>query len=270
MQSNNNYCNNCGKIGHVFNLCKMPITSIGIIAFRKNEVNEIQYLMIRRKDTLGHIDFIRGKYSVKNKHYILNMLNQMTEDEKTRIKEGNFDELWNHVWCDEEELSPLYKNEEVASRQKFNDLLQGIEHNGIVYNLHDLIEESRKQQTWTEPEWGFPKGRRNNYENDYDCALREFEEETGIKSKQLINIQNIIPFEEIFTGSNYKSYKHKYYIMNIRYENTIQEHVFQKSEVSKLEWKNVDQCLEVIRDYNCEKKKMFKRIDNCLQNYILL
>ena len=108
MQSNNNYCNNCGKIGHVFNLCKMPITSIGIIAFRKNEDNEIQYLMIRRKDTLGHIDFIRGKYSVKNKHYILNMLNQMTEDEKTRIKEGNFDELWNHVWCDEEELSPLY------------------------------------------------------------------------------------------------------------------------------------------------------------------
>ena len=37
------------------------------------------------------------------------MLNQMTEDEKTRIKKGNFDELWNHVWSDEEELSPLYK-----------------------------------------------------------------------------------------------------------------------------------------------------------------
>ena len=50
---NDNYCNNCGKQGHLYHQCKMPITSIGIIVFRYNEKNNIEYLMIRRKDTLG-------------------------------------------------------------------------------------------------------------------------------------------------------------------------------------------------------------------------
>ena len=29
------FCNNCGKSGHLILECKMPITSIGIIVFRK-------------------------------------------------------------------------------------------------------------------------------------------------------------------------------------------------------------------------------------------
>ena len=33
---NSIFCNNCGNYGHVFYQCKRPITSIGIIAFRKN------------------------------------------------------------------------------------------------------------------------------------------------------------------------------------------------------------------------------------------
>ena len=30
----NIFCNNCGKIGHLFHQCKIPITSIGVITFR--------------------------------------------------------------------------------------------------------------------------------------------------------------------------------------------------------------------------------------------
>ena len=33
--NNINYCNNCGKTGHLFHNCKMPITSLGVIAFRE-------------------------------------------------------------------------------------------------------------------------------------------------------------------------------------------------------------------------------------------
>jgi hypothetical protein len=71
---NDQHCNNCGKKGHIYNQCKMPITSIGIIVFRKHN-ERIEYLMIRRRDTLGYIDFMRGKYSVNNRDYIMNMLN---------------------------------------------------------------------------------------------------------------------------------------------------------------------------------------------------
>jgi hypothetical protein len=188
---NNLYCNNCGKSGHIFNSCKMPITSIGVIAFRmRNKVPE--YLMIRRKDTLGHIDFMRGKYNVNNKHYILNMLNQMTQDEKERMKKEKFDDLWQSVWSNEPNLSPLYKGEESTSRDKFNQLCKGVIIANTEYTLHDLIVESSNFPQWDEPEWGFPKGRRNSHEKDYDCALREFQEETGLNKIVLHNLQKYL------------------------------------------------------------------------------
>ena len=265
----NLYCNNCGKNGHVFNLCKLPITSIGIIAFRMVQ-NHPQYLMIRRKDTLGHIDFMRGKYSVYNKHYILNMLNQMTCYEKERIKKGDFDELWNSVWSNESELLPLYQSEENVSRNKFYSLIEGITINNESFNLYDLIEESSKGHNWTEPEWGFPKGRRNAREKDFDCAMREFQEETGFHKDQLHNIQNVLPFEEIFTGSNYKSYKHKYYVMYMKCDDTQSSVEYQKSEVSKMEWKTYEQALDCIRDYNQEKMRLLTRLHNSLTKNVIV
>ena len=52
--------------------------------------------MICRKDTLGHIDFMRGKYNVTNKPYILNMLNQMTE-ELAVVLGSNYNDMRNKV-----------------------------------------------------------------------------------------------------------------------------------------------------------------------------
>ena len=44
---------------------KLPIVSYGIILYTKQN-NKIKYLMIRRKDSVGYIDIIRG-----NIYYIL-------------------------------------------------------------------------------------------------------------------------------------------------------------------------------------------------------
>ena len=45
--------------------------------------------------------------------------------------------------------------------------------------------------------------------------MREFEEETGFSRNDLIILKNVGYFEETFTGSNLKSYKHKYYLCKI-------------------------------------------------------
>ena len=134
----NLFCNNCGKIGHLFNQCKMPITSIGIIAFRYNN-NNLEYLMIRRKETLGFIDFMRGKYSLFNKEYIINMLKQMTKYEKKSLLENDFDSLWKNIWCNTETCFQ-YKNEENASKQKYISLINGVSNKDNFYTLKDLIE----------------------------------------------------------------------------------------------------------------------------------
>lgn len=266
MTKNRQLCNNCGKDGHLYHNCKMPITSIGIVAYRFSETNEIEYLMICRRDTLGFIDFIRGKYSIFNKDYILNMMKQMTESEKEMINTKSFDEIWNIIWGSKK-ISNQYHNEEVVSREKFNALRNGVSLQNDFYNTTTLIKECSHWEKWIEPEWGFPKGRRNFQETDYDCAIREFTEETGYDNSHLINIQNILPFEEIFTGSNYKSYKHKYFLANMSKENTMTNRVFNNYEVSCIEWKTYDECMKSIRHYNLEKKRMITNINHILNTY---
>ncbi len=123
------------------------------------------------------------------------------------------------------------------------------------------------EKGWHEPEWGFPKGRRNIKENDFDCSLREYEEETGYKSKHLKMIKNIGYFDETFTGSNMKSYRHKYYLCKIDYVNTLNESLYEKSEIGDLKWFNYEDCMKKIRYYNYEKKSIFsKSIDYLFNN----
>jgi ADP-ribose pyrophosphatase YjhB (NUDIX family) len=260
-----NYCNNCGKVGHVFSNCKLPIISIGIICFRYNN-NKVEYLMIRRKETLGFIEFMRGKYAIQNKEFLLNLLRQMTNEEKDKLLNRDFETLWKEIWCDSD-TQMKYKYEENTSKEKFNLLREGITYKSDNYTLKSLIEESKEVHEYDEPEWGFPKGRRNYNENDYDCAVREFCEETGFSSKLLHNLQNIVPYDENFTGSNFKSYKHKYFIMYMKYENSLVMNNYQKSEVSKMQWMDLNGCNEKIRSYNLEKKMLIKKVNNCLEKY---
>jgi len=44
---------------------------------------------------------------------------------------------------------------------------------------------------------------------------------------------------------------------------------YQVTEVSKIEWKTLDNCIESIRPYNLEKKKLITNINKVLQEYRL-
>ena len=259
------FCNNCGKTGHLYHQCKKPITSNGIILFRKNKNNRFEYLLICRKDTLGYVDFLRGKYPIYNHTFIKNLIYEMTKEEHKRLLENDFETLWKELWGDRVGLQ--YKNEEKMSSEKFNLLKLGVKNNIMETNLEKIINQCKTN--WKEPEWGFPKGRRNHLENDLSCALREFEEETGIKKEQVEIIQNILPLEEIFTGSNLKSYKHKYYLANIK-NNKIDVNNFQKEEVSKAMWFTLEDCLSTIRPYNYEKIQIIKNVEKILHKYSLI
>lgn len=259
----NAFCNNCGKTGHLYSQCKIPITSIGVIAFRYIN-NEYQYLLIRRKETLCFMDFMRGKYSIKNKEYILKMFKQMTVQEKELLLHGDFEKIWKNIWNDETTLHQ-YKNEYNNAKDKYEGLVKGIDYDHTHYSLASLIDEVSNDIQYNEPEWGFPKGRRNLYEKDYECAIREFSEETGYNTNHLHNIQNIMPLYEFITGSNYKSYKHKYFVMFMNNKDTVHLDRFQQSEVSKIEWMNIETALKTIRPYNVEKKKLIESLDISLK-----
>ena len=261
------FCNNCGKQGHLYNQCKNPVISSGIVAFRKNTTTKIlEYLMICRKDSLGYIDFLRGKYPLYNKDYILTLINEMTIKEKRNLLITEFSELWRALWGDFVGLQ--YRGEERSAKDKFLQIKRGIKICDTEgYNLESLVHES--DTSWDTPEWGFPKGRRNYQENDLTCGLREFEEETGYDKQSVSIIKNLLPFEETFVGSNLKSYKHIYFLGYIESNTDIVES-YQKSEVSEMKWFSLDECKQYIRNYNIEKIDMICKINSLLEKYKLI
>lgn len=249
-------CNNCGKSWHTYKYCKLPITSIGIILIRYHR-GVRQYTLICRKKSLGYVDFLRGKYSIYSTDYILNLINEMTIQEKQDLLLYDFDTLWKDLWGIK--VEPVYRTEEFYSKEKFNQLRKEI--------LPRLIVESNTE--WTTPEWGFPKGRRNAGENDITCALREFQEETGYDSSKLKLIKNIMPYEEVFVGSNYKKYCHKYFIAIVPDDFTPSQ-PFQDFEVSDMKWLTYKEAMTYIRDYSTEKKHELTRIEHMLNSYQLV
>jgi len=240
-------CHNCGAIGHIYHECKLAIISIGIILYRKNKVTlNNEYLMIRRNESFGFSDFFYGKIINYNLSILENVIDEMTINEKNQI----YDYINNGN-----------KNISEQQKKRINSINTLCENSNII-NLNKIIENSKTN--WEEPEWGFPKGRRNNNEKELDCALREFEEETGIKRNQISLIENVIPYEEIFIASNYKTYKHKYFLAEINDDADYSLNNFQKSEVSKIEWFTIEKCINMIRPYNMEKLNMLFNINNSL------
>ena len=88
-------------------------------------------------------------------------------------------------------------------------------------------------------------------------------------------MQNIVPYEEIFMGSNVKTYKHKYYVAYFplsQKPTTNPSHVsgspkFQKTEVSKMAWFSFEECMKHIRPYNLEKINILRNLNNALKEY---
>jgi len=243
-------CNNCGNYGHLFYNCKKPITSLGIITYRYNLKGDIEYLLVQRKDTLGYVDFLRGKYSDTNLFQLKNIIAEMTSDEIERIKTHEYKELWYKLW------NKVTESYDTKNEEKFMV---------IKKTKSDLFITSK----WSEPEWGFPKGRRNFKERDLECALREFEEETGYSKKDLLFIKNMNPVEEIFTGSNLKSYKHRYFLAYMRYEDTLLDTNYQKSEIGSMKWFPYEEVLTKIRPYNIERLDLLKDIHQLIDKYAI-
>jgi len=256
-------CRNCGNIGHLYKDCPHPITSFGIICYRHHpQTNVLEYLMIQRKDSLCFMEFIRGKYELKNTDYIRQLLAGMTHDERQILLSTQFEELWNHVWY--QPNIPRHTSEFNQAKTKFITLKKGFYQDAKYMNMQFLIQSS--VSTSSEPEWGFPKGRRRIREEDVHCALREFSEETGLASSDIKLDASFNPYEEVFYGTNFILYRHVYYVGSIETYGPRSilvdiTNINQAREVRSIEWFTYDEAVAHIRDHNKERKDIFKNIN---------
>jgi ADP-ribose pyrophosphatase YjhB (NUDIX family) len=290
ISNKNYYCSNCNKRGHTYNKCYEPIISNGIISIHiddfdvsliaelekyifnniKKNINnidnnniyhkKIKFLMVQRKHSLGYMEFMRGKYNINNINEIIHLIQQMTPSELNNIINNNFDYLWNMLWDNDPFSATINKKKQhykeyIMSKQKFYELKM---------NNNDIFLNTKPIYTFNE--WGFPKGRREMYETDLVCAMREFEEETNYKENeyQILNETNII--KENLTGTNGINYRHNYFLAFI-FKNNI--HIKENKEIADIKFMNIDNCISVIRPYHINKQSIIKKLHNIITNFML-
>jgi 8-oxo-dGTP pyrophosphatase MutT (NUDIX family) len=290
MNSQKILCLNCGKSGHQFKLCDEPVISYGIACFNIDpklnisnksienyfynkyiDIEEFNYLnldnikliphfydkikilMIRRKNSMNYIEFLRGKYDLSNKDHLKNIFNLMTKEENLKILNSNFDFLWNELWKDTAK-SKIYQKEFNLSKLKFVELKEN--------NFYDLLNDNNLS-SYLEAEWGFPKGRRNLNEKNITCAIREFYEETNLCLDHLHILERLGYTEEEYIGTNGIKYKHIYYLASSDKELELELTINNKNqiyEIGDMAWFTIPEALEKIRSYNETKIKMIHQI----------
>lgn len=275
LNNRNQYCTNCGLSGHVFRNCLSPVTSYGIIAVRymndiantslfsknttlNNGNDSIQFLLIQRKDSLAFVEFIRGKYNPYEEEYLGRLLRGMTNTEQENTLSKSFEELWNSVWGESSGIKS-HKNDYDTSEKKFSI---------IKDRLPELIKNNPTK--WSEPEWGFPKGRRNPHETDLNCAIREFQEETGLRRQDFTVIQNTLPISETFFGSNQVHYCHKYYIAVCNKSVEVEMNMnnpHMAREIGAIQWCYLDDAISKIRPDNVEKREILLKAGKIMRNF---
>jgi hypothetical protein len=297
-------CSNCGKIGHFYKNCEDPVMSYGIILikmiepinlnitendehinlnyknnFKKSNIksetspdvyknssdgmmgNSIKFLMIMRKHTLGYIEFIRGKYNSDDFSKIIFMFRQMTFQEIDKIKIMSFDELWSDFWGPYDKKTSN-QNEYNKSKNKFYRM-KNFTDLRLSFYVNNVASNGKNA------EWGFPKGRRNKNENDLICAMREFEEETGMKSDDYKICENFSPLIEEFVGTNNIKYKHIYYLAIATNEiipSIEKNNINQYYEIGDIKYLENEKAINCIRPYHIQRKNIINNIYNYINS----
>jgi ADP-ribose pyrophosphatase YjhB (NUDIX family) len=294
------YCTNCGKVGHVYKSCRDPIVSYGIIAIQlsfeqdmlqqfitltkriscSNKIicnsetdpnkfsflkDSIKFLMIQRKFSLCFIEFIRGKYRHENKHGLTFLFKQMVPSEIQLIKTHSFEALWCMIWNDIEHKLTITSHEYIEAKHQY-DLLCTY----TPYSLNYYIDNIKPYYHFTE--WGFPKGRRKRYEKNVQCAVREFEEESGYMSDEYILLDHVDPVEETFCGTNGIMYKHIYYIAIITDQKDLSQIVFnsyQEEEIQNIQLLSYTDASQLIRPYHNERRYLLTFVYSIMMNLLM-
>lgn len=180
------------------------IKSYGLIVFVRDQDDQhpsdpqLKFLLIQKRETYEYMTFMKGIWrTIADLTYLLS---KMTTDERSRIRNYTFDELWDDLWVSD----------------KYSFYTSGYSHSKRKYfearpHLADILDNTTTDAHHLP--WEFPKGKKSSTGESYvECALREFYEETGIHTKGVRLCKNCVPIGEMYVGGDNKKYSTLYYV----------------------------------------------------------
>lgn len=201
-----------------------PLLSYGIVAYCRDTT---RWLLVKRRNSPEFIITIRGSYRISE---ISRLVFGYSTDEIIRLKKV---------------LTSFSSDCADSQRKIFRDLFESTIQYGHQHDIdyaelrlreaRDIFENALKHFSGlTDTEWLWPKGRLlPNAETPYECALREFNEETGISLQKLKGappsglstgvsrdpyLLSPRPLKESFRGANGRLYETRCWIVIFPYE----------------------------------------------------
>lgn len=234
-------CKNCNCIGHVYEKCRHPIISYGVLLLNKNKT---KILMNQRLQSLSLIELLRGRYVRSDYYFIKALFSGLTEQERDMINSTKFNYEDIYKFCFDS-TNYFSKN-----KIKFDTLFQNPEYRELISTC------SVKKEN----QWGFPKGRIDVNETPIECALREFTEETQITSNQ-IRVLNHKPLTEIFFGTNGRMYKHTYYVAQVNETFDCVPTILRNNhEINQIQWFDIKDAVDQIVPHYQKRRDIIRSL----------
>ena len=167
----------------------MGRTRYGIACVRRDR-GDPEVLLIQRRDSIGFLELVRGRFDACDASYVRRLLADTTAVERHRMRTLPFEALWRRAnsWGDASWTA--------ANVTKFGSLVSS-----------DAFRDPPDPRP--ESQWEFPTGGPRYREAPVACALREFEEETGFDRAHLRVLAS--PLVHAFRGLDGKHYRHMVY-----------------------------------------------------------
>lgn len=151
----------------------------GVALFNFNtKTNEPELVMVRKHVSFYFVEFVNKPQNRRDEEKLIHMFSNMTRDEKVEILSLDFSRMYSKIWFSNPEKPDAKMSTDRI--EKYLHLKSNFDKNFLVdkgEKLRELIDKSQNIESL----WEIPKGRKNSpQEKDLKCAVREFEEETGI------------------------------------------------------------------------------------------
>jgi ADP-ribose pyrophosphatase YjhB (NUDIX family) len=189
----------------------------------------------------------------------------MTCEERERICNHSFEKLWENLWLNRRDHDKYFR-EFLKSQESFKKL--------CATPCFQEVQTARADAPkWLNPEWGFPKGKKNWHEEPLECAMREMREETNIREKGYRILHEFAPVEECFVGTDRRQYRHVYYIAEAQTAIPVRidaKNIMQVREVGNIGWMTLSECIKKMRPYNNEKIQMLQSVHELITQYCRL